>query len=381
MIAELVALCPTFYFLHYLYKEQKDVKRAQRKIPIRIHVNGIRGKTTVTRLIGSIIRPIYPTLTKTTGSEPVIIFPDETEEKIIRKGQVKIEEQIKVLKIAEGKGAKCIVFECMAIDPIYQKILEEKVMKSTIGIITNIRYDHEDVMGESIKDIARSLCNTIPYNSHLIVPENIAEVNIVQSIADERKTIVHYARLDSVPKGYVQRFDFMNFDENVAIALEVANILGIEKDVALENMLKTTHDIGKGKVYTRILEDKRVHFINSFANNDAQSLVIMLSRVKFREKSKKIALVNHRKDRERRTWGFIHLLCNYGFDSILISSDNKLIEKELRSSGFKGDIVTTTGNYINILDKLSNNRDNYWIGIANIKSNFADSVLNYFGVS
>lgn len=381
MIAEIAAFIPTSYFFYSMFKEQRLVDRYISSVPIRIHVNGIRGKTTTTRLIGSILRPIFPTLTKTTGSEPKIIYPDGREELIKREGLTRISEQIRTLEIAHKHNVKSIVFECMAIDPLYQKILEEKIMKSTIGVITNVRYDHEDVMGESLRDIAKSLANTIPCNSNLVVPEDVAEMGIIQSIADKNHTTIHYAKPNSVPKGYAQRFSFMNFDENIAIALKVAEILGIERQVALQNMLNTTHDVGRGKVYTKLYKDKRIHFINSFANNDVESLVKMLAYVKFEDNPNKICLLNHRSDRERRTWSFINFICNYGFDSVVISSNNDLIEKELKKSGFEGEIITTTDNFIEKLLKMSDKKNNYWIGLANIKSPFADSVLHYFGVT
>lgn len=396
MIAEVVGLGAVSSVLFSFFKEQKIVEMARDSIPIRIHVNGIRGKTSVTRMIGSVLRPKFCTVTKTTGSEPKIIFPDGSDELIIRKGSANIKEQMNVLQIAYENNAECIVFECMAIESSLQRLLEEKVMKSTIGVITNVRYDHEDVMGESLEDIARSLGNTVPYNAHLVITKDVEYAHILESIARERNTIVHYADTENVPKGYSQRFDFMNFDENVALTLEVAKILGIDRDDALRDMLTTKHDIGKGALYSRIISDsdsgndndryryndryKTIHFLNSFANNDVQSLLKMLAQIEYKKRSKKIGLLSHREDRTRRTLSVIKFICEYGFDGIIISSNNKLVENELRQSGFKGEIVTISTNFIEELIKLSDMKDNYWIGLANIKTPLAENVLSYFGV-
>ncbi len=385
MIAETIGLGVISTFFSFYIKEKKDVDKYRNSINIRIHVNGIRGKTSVTRMIGSILRPHYHTVTKTTGSEAKIIHADGSETLIKRSGIVNIKEQIDVLKLAYRENAGAIVFECMAIEPELQRTLEEKVMKSSIGVITNIRYDHEDVMGETLESIARSLSNTIPYDSHLVVAKDIQCLDIIEDISMKRGTKIHYADIGDVPVGYAQKFDFMNFDENIALALKVAELVGIEKDDALKNMLGTKHDVGKGALYTRIVEnkngdrDRQIHFLNSFANNDIQSVIIMLSHVKFKKGAKKIALLSHRDDRVRRTMSVIKFVCEYGFDSIVISSESDLIEKELRITGYKGDIMTTTGNFIEQLDKLSTGKDNYWIGLANIKTRFAESVLNYFG--
>ncbi len=383
MIAETIGLGIISTFFSFYLKEQKEVDKCRDSINIRIHVNGIRGKTSVTRMIGSILRPHYLTVTKTTGSEPKIIRADGSETLIKRSGAANIKEQVDVLKLAHNENAEAIVFECMAIEPDLQRTLEEKVMKSTIGVITNIRYDHEEVMGETLESIARSLSNTIPYNSHLVVTKDIQCLNILEEVAKKRNTIVHYADVRDVPMGYAQKFDFMNFDENITIALKVAELVGINREDALKDMLNTKHDVGKGALYTRMVENENggryIHFLNSFANNDVQSVIIMLSQVEFKKRAKKIALLSHRDDRVRRTMGVIKFVCEYGFDSIVISSGSDLIEKELRYGGYKGDIITTTDGFVEKLDKLSTGKDNYWIGLANIKTQFAESVLSYFG--
>lgn len=382
MLFELMTLTPIFYYFHNLVKENNGIEEAHKSIPIRIFVNGIRGKTSTTRMIHAVLRNHYSTIGKTTGSEPVIIYSDGSEERIKRVGFTNINEQIRIMRLAHEKHAEAVTFECMAIEPSYQKLLEDKVMKSTIGVITNIRFDHEDVMGESLESIALSLSNTIPTNGILVVPENIEKLDILQKVAENKNTKVILARLDQVPEGYEKRFAFMNFRENVTIVLTIANILGIDKEDALNDMLKTRHDIGKGNVYTKIVDDKSISFVNSFANNDIGSLSMMLSYVDIPKNNKKIALLNHRTDRMRRTYGFINFLCTYGFDTIVIAQENDstVIESELRLNKFKGEIkiLTPESRHVQELLNLSNKKGNTWIGLANIKSEFADSVMRYF---
>lgn len=382
MLFEAITLTPIFYFFRHLVKENDEMNKAHESIPIRIFVNGIRGKTSTTRMIHEVLRNHYNTVGKTTGSEPVIIHKNGDEEHIKRVGLANINEQIRVMKLAHDKGAEAVVFECMAIDPSYQRLLEEKVMRSTIGVITNVRFDHEDVMGESLEEIATSLSNTIPTNGILVVPENIDQLEILQKVADSKNTKVVLAKLDQVPDGYEKKFSFMNFKENVTVVLSVADILGIDRENTLNDMLKTRHDIGKGNVYTKIVDNKAISFVNSFANNDIGSLALMLSYIDIPKTNKKIALLNHRKDRMRRTYGFINFLCRYGFDTIVIAQENdsNVIEKELRANGYTGEIkiLIPESRHIEELLKLSNKERNTWIGLANIKSEFADSVMRYF---
>ncbi len=382
MLFEAMTLAPIFLFFRNLVKENDAINNAHKSIPVRIFVNGIRGKTSTTRMIHAVLRNHYNTVGKTTGSEPVIIHKNGDEEHIKRVGLTNINEQIRAMKLADDKNAEAIVFECMAIEPSYQKLLEEKIMRSTIGVITNVRFDHEDVMGETLEEIALSLSNTIPTNGILVVPENIEKLDILQQVANSKNTKIVLAKLDQVPDGYEKRFSFMNFKENVTIVLSIAEILGIDKETALNDMLKTKHDIGKGNVYTKIIDNKSISFVNSFANNDIGSLTLMLSYIEIPKTNKKIALLNHRKDRMRRTYGFINFLCRYGFDTIVIAQENdsNIIEKELRVNGYTGDVkvLTPESNHIQELLKLSNKDRNTWIGLANIKSEFADSVMRFF---
>ena len=62
--------------------------------------------------------------------------------------------------------------ECMAVQPQYQWIAEHQMVRSHIGVITNVRPDHLDEMGPTEDDVAYSLCNTIPLNGILITAED-----------------------------------------------------------------------------------------------------------------------------------------------------------------------------------------------------------------
>jgi len=61
--------------------------------------------------------------------------------------------------------------ECMAVQPQYQWITETKMLHSTVGVITNVRLDHIDVMGYTLPEIAEALGNTIPKHQNLFTAE------------------------------------------------------------------------------------------------------------------------------------------------------------------------------------------------------------------
>ena len=65
-------------------REQLAQKRNVKKIPIRVNINGIRGKSTVTRLITSILTEAgYKTVGKTTGTAARMIYWFQDDEDII----------------------------------------------------------------------------------------------------------------------------------------------------------------------------------------------------------------------------------------------------------------------------------------------------------
>jgi len=79
------------------------------KIPIRIHVNGSRGKSSVTRLIGAAMRKTqYVTVTKTTGTAPRFIMPDGVEIPVFRPGKPNIIEQLRLVAEARNLGADAL---------------------------------------------------------------------------------------------------------------------------------------------------------------------------------------------------------------------------------------------------------------------------------
>ena len=135
------------------------------QIPVRIHVNGTRGKSSVTRLIAAGLRAgKVSTIAKTTGTMPRVILEDGKEAHIERLEGANIIEQKYVFRFAAKRKPTAIVIECMAVNPEYQWVTEREFVKSTISVITNSRPDHLDLMGPTIDDVTKSLSNTIPDN-------------------------------------------------------------------------------------------------------------------------------------------------------------------------------------------------------------------------
>ena len=91
------------------------------KLPIRIHVNGARGKSSVTRLISAGLRAGgLKTVGKVTGSVSRIINEHGKDLVIHRLRSASIGEQVRLLRNFAKEKPDAVVVECMAVDPQYQ---------------------------------------------------------------------------------------------------------------------------------------------------------------------------------------------------------------------------------------------------------------------
>ncbi|MBU1699700.1 MAG: poly-gamma-glutamate synthase PgsB [Candidatus Eisenbacteria bacterium] len=281
-------------------------RRALRAIPIRIHVNGSRGKSSVTRLIASAINESGKrTFAKTTGSKARMIFPDGREEPVIRLSTPNICEQINVLDRARREKAEVIVMECMAVRPDLQRICEKKIMHSTIGVITNARADHLDVMGPTVADVAVALSSTIPRKGLTVVGCS-RHAGLMREVAERRGSIFVVADPMVIPPNAMDGFSYLEHEENVATTLAVTRYLNIPDEVAIRGMHKSTPDVGACTRWHLTRLGREIEFMNAFAANDLESTIAIWQKLGYSTKREDItfALLNLRGDRLDRSLQF-----------------------------------------------------------------------------
>lgn len=270
-----------------------------RSIPIRVHINGTRGKSSVTRLIGAGLRAGGITnITKVTGTFPRLIIEDGTETYIHRKASANIIEQLAIVRFAAERKVQALVMECMALQPQYQTITEHKMIHSNVGVMTNIRIDHTDVMGHTLGEIAETLGRTIPRNENLFSSENIIPETL-EKMAAKKNTIVHFANPDSVTFEEMNGFSYIEHRENVALALDVCKHLGVNRNVALKGMYDAVPDEGVLTRHRVISFQKEMIFYNAFAANDPDSTLLVWQKIRdeIGFSGKRIVLLNTRQDR------------------------------------------------------------------------------------
>ncbi|NQS97661.1 MAG: poly-gamma-glutamate synthase PgsB [candidate division Zixibacteria bacterium] len=267
----LVIFLLTISLLAYWMIEFNRHQRILRTIPIRIHVNGTRGKSSVTRLIAAGLRAGgKKTLAKTTGTLPRIIDENGLEIPVPRPHGVNIIEQLDIVRFMNRRSPEVIVLECMAVLPQFQWICEHQMVKSTVGVFTNSRLDHVREMGPSIENITRSLCNTLPKNGIAFTSE---KKNLPLMLREAEKLNTKLSRVASraVENDEMANFSYIEHKANVALALAVCEHLGVERKTALKGMYDAHPDAGAMNIYQLQKGETQVFFISALAANDPES--------------------------------------------------------------------------------------------------------------
>ena len=268
-------------------------------IPIRIHINGTRGKSSVTRLIGAGLRAgNISNITKVTGTFPRLIIEDGTETYIYRKASANILEQLSIVKFTASRKAQALVMECMALQPQYQTITEDHMIHSNVSVMTNIRVDHTEGMGHTLPEIAETLGRTIPKNAHLFTSENVI-AQTLKEMADKRNTVSHFIDPQSVSTEEMKGFRYIEHRENVSLALAVCQHLKIDRETALKGMYQAVPDAGALMAYRVEAYKKQLVFYNAFAANDPDSTFLVWQKIRdeIGFDGLRIVLLNTRQDR------------------------------------------------------------------------------------
>lgn len=306
LIVTLVCLC-VLITLGIIEKRNND--RNVEKLKIRINVNGIRGKSTITRMTCAVLKEAgYKVIAKTTGTAARMIYWNTDEEFEIQRGKrgPNIVEQVRVIRKAVKMGADALVCECMAVEPQLQQVYQHDILKSNITIIANVLEDHLDVMGPTTKQIAYAFSRTIPVNGTVIVPDcefteffkqEAKKYNAKVLVADESK----------IPEGFLDKFNYFVFPNNCAMPLAVAELLGIDREVALRGLLKAHPDPGAMQIIPFEYNSHKATIINAFAANEPHSTYEIWKRLVdlgTLPTDNPIVLFNARPDRVDRTRQF-----------------------------------------------------------------------------
>jgi poly-gamma-glutamate synthase PgsB/CapB len=332
--------------LIYLALEKALHRRCLRRIPLRIHVNGTRGKTSVTCLTAELLRRAgIRTLAKTTGDHPVLILPDGRSLPIRRHGPARIHEQMQVVRRAVREGVQAVVLECMALEPRLQEVCEQAMVRSSIGVITNVRPDHFEVMGGSLDGVADALSRTIPNGGALVTASGPYE-GLLRERAGALGAAVFLAEAACpLPAGGAADPILL---ENLALVRAVglqAGLASVQVDDLLQGLAargaqRSIRYAGKGS--------RCIGLIDAFSANDpvstARVQAAALSSGRMDGPAPVMALLNTRADRPLRTLAFAEFIAGQTcYQAIFLAGDGGfLARRHLRRRAAPAPLFTLT---------------------------------------
>lgn len=318
--------------------EYAMLARIRAALPLRVGVTGTRGKSSVTRLIASGLRGTgRRVVAKTTGSRPMFIAADGSESVIRRSGPASILEQRSLLRFAAREKVEGFVAEIMSVRPENQAVESEKILGINLCVITNARADHVAEQGDTPAAVARSLAVSIPQGG-VVVCARGADLPEIRAEAGRRKATLIVAppgplSAPSPPTSEAANREpalpYLEFDENIALAVTVCSALGVDPGRARIAMRDVVPDLGALRLWSWArpaaatvpavaaapkASTCTTTFANGFAANDPESSQAVLRKIReaVPGPSATAAILNLRADRPERSAQWIGLLRSEG---------------------------------------------------------------------
>jgi len=301
-----LALAAVIGVVFFLVAERALLWYARKRFALVIHVNGTRGKSTVTRMIHAMLRCRgMAVFGKTTGSAARLLMPDGREKPVLRFGPANIREQRNIMIMCAFAGSRvrrqdrALVFECNAVQEELQYVCA-KWLKPDITVITNVREDHVLELGTA-EQAARIFAAAIPGNSALVTSES-AFKDIWETAAKQNNLRLYH--INPLEAGACV------FPENAACVFGVADFLEIDRAQALESTARHKPDTGAFAVYSWKDNQRRVFFADARAANDIES-TNRLATAALRitpPGARRILLLVNREDRPDRTELFMRYI-------------------------------------------------------------------------
>ncbi len=310
-------------FALYLVCDRLALDRWRASIPLRIAVTGTRGKSSVTRIIASILRENgMKVIAKTTGSQARIVLPDGSEIEVRRRGTPSIIEQKDLIRRAAKIKADCLAAEIMSLQPENHIVESRQIIQPHVVVITNIRRDHTEAMGKTREEIAAVFCLDVTEKATVFVPERDCLPSICARVESAGGT------LHKVPEGFSHRLQHLapeaarrEFADNLDLAYAVSEYLGIAESTICDGVMKSAQDIGKLRIWKYRSDDssRACFVVNGFAANDPESSLQVVRMAKDRLPAAAhpwVGLLSLRADRADRTAQWIEALCAGMFDCL-----------------------------------------------------------------
>jgi len=319
-----VVLVSSYFFGRHIVLNTQ-MRKARNAIPLVIGGWGTRGKSGTERLKAALFNALgYSVVSKTSGCEAMFLhapaYGHLREMFLFRPyDKATIWEQMDVVKLSARLDCDVFLWECMGLTPSYVKVLQKDWMRDDIATITNTYPDHEDLQGPGGHEIPRVMTNFIPENSTLITTEEQMLPILRESAAgfNTKLRSVGWLEAGLLTDDILQRFPYEEHPYNIALVLEMAAELGIEKDFALKEMAdRVVADLGVLKTYPLAsLHGRKLEFVMGMSANERFGAMSNWARMGFDQHSLDhdpqvwvTTVVNNRADRVPRSRVFADMI-------------------------------------------------------------------------
>jgi len=329
-------------FVAYGLVEYALHRRNLMRVPVRIQVNGTRGKSSVTRLIAAGLRAGgMLVVAKTTGTKPRFILGDREERPVRRLGKANIAEQLRMVRLANRHRARALVFENMSLVPQYQDVEQRLLVRPTHAVVTNVRADHLDVMGPTVEDVARALSSTVPRRGLFFTTQREYLPILCRRAGPGLEAVVTDG--SDVDDGMLEGFSYVEHRENVSLALAVCERVGIGRAVALAGMQRSAPDPGAMRIHALEAGGRHFELVNTLAANDPDSIKLLWAMMEHRARHR-IVLVNCRSDRTERSRQLAELVAGWSVDRFIATGGlTRVFVRRARQLGVPADRLVDLG--------------------------------------
>jgi hypothetical protein len=249
---------------------------------MRISVSGTRGKTTTVNMLHDMLRSRgLRVLSKTTGEKAVV--RDDIEREIVKRPRSVLYENLDIIK----SNYDIIIAENQAITPYTMKAFNLMIKPDAV-IITNVRLDHTEFLGESREEIARSFCSSF-----------VGSVKTVIS-GERRQKIERILKrgAERIGASYIKAEDYeIPGSETVGIAEAVLlHLFGERMDYdGKKNMLRKLEEMFSAR------RNRNLFWYNGAKINDPDSAEMVLNYLRKKYNMEIAISANLRGDRRDRT--------------------------------------------------------------------------------
>ncbi len=311
-----------------LMLERTRLDRHRRAIALVIAVTGTRGKSSVTRMLASVLRESgRRVLAKSTGSRAAIMLPDGSEQDVRRRGHASIIEQKHFVHMGAHLGVDTLVVEIMSIHPDNHLVETQRLIRPDVVLVTNFRVDHTAAMGKTRDGVVSVMGLDIPQGARVFVPHRECVPKFRRMVAERGGELIEVPpRTASALTGSGLEPPVSEFCENIDLVHAVARSLGVDDEMTRQGIARARRDVGALGIWRCRTSNAQTYclLVNAFAANDPESTLLIHDKVMHAlgtEPMPCVGLLNLRSDRGDRTLQWVEALAEGGlrrFDRLYV---------------------------------------------------------------